>query len=149
MKHLFDPVVVDEIVIRIEKVSPDAPRGWGKMDVAQMLSHCGNVLEMAMGIINPPRTLIGKLIGGFFKSTYTDEKPFSMNSPTNAHVMVKDPRDFQKEKVRLLKLTRQFFQGKETAVTISPHPFFGKLTPAEWSRGMCKHTDHHLGQFGA
>jgi hypothetical protein len=28
------------------------------------------------------------------------------------------------------------------------HPFFGALTPDEWSTGKYKHLDHHLGQFG-
>ena len=149
MKNLFDAGVTDEIITRIEKLSPDSTGRWGKMDVAQMLSHCGNALEMAMGMINPPRVLIGKLIGGFFKSSYTNEKPFSKDSPTSEEIIVKGFRDFQKEKVRLHNLIMKFFRGKETGVTTNPHPFFGSLTPEEWSRGMYKHLDHHLRQFGA
>ena len=43
---------------------------------------------------------------------------------------------------------REFHQGGEAKCTRHPHPFFGALTPAEWSRGMYKHLDHHLRQFG-
>ena len=43
---------------------------------------------------------------------------------------------------------RQFSEGGETRCTRHPHPFFGSLTPQAWSRGMYKHLDHHLRQFG-
>lgn len=39
---------------------------------------------------------------------------------------------------------RQFHEGGEAKCTRHPHPFFGALTPAQWSRGMYKHLDHHL-----
>ena len=118
------------------------------MEVAQMLSHCGNALEMAMGIQNPKRVFIGRLIGPIFKSKYTEEKPLSRDSPTSEELKVTDPRDFAQEKERLIKLVKQFSAAGESGVTKSPHPFFGKLTPGEWCRGMYKHMDHHFGQFG-
>ena len=43
---------------------------------------------------------------------------------------------------------RQFSEGGESRSTRHPHPFFGSLTPQAWSRGMYKHLDHHLLQFG-
>lgn len=147
MKHLFNASDADEMKARILKISPDAQKQWGKMDVAQMLAHCGNGLEMAIGIINPKRVFIGRLIGGMLKGKYTDEKPFDKNSPTSVEIRVADPRDFDKEKARLLTLLKQFSDNKKA--TSHPHPFFGELGPDEWSRGMYKHLDHHLRQFGA
>lgn len=147
MKHLFDPADADEIRTRIQKISPDAVKQWGKMDVAQMLAHCGNGLEMAIGMINPKRVFIGRLIGGLLKSKYTDEKPFDKNSPTSVEIRVTEPRDFIKERERLLTLLKNFSEEKKS--TKHPHPFFGSLRADEWSRGMYKHLDHHLRQFGA
>ncbi|HRI80113.1 MAG TPA: DUF1569 domain-containing protein [Cyclobacteriaceae bacterium] len=149
MKNLFNGPDTVEILNRVEKLTPDAKREWGQMDVAQMVSHCGNALEMAMGIINPPRELIGRLIGGLFKSQYYNEKPFSPGSPTNAMIKVSGTRDFAKEKERLIKRIKEFSTAGEPGCTQHPHPFFGKLSPAEWSIGMYKHTDHHLRQFGS
>ncbi len=149
MKSLFTATVTSEILNRIDKIESTAPRQWGKMDVAQMMAHCGNGLEMAMGIINPPRVFIGRLIGGFLKSVYTNEKPFSKDSPTSEEIKVTTPKDFVAEKTRLIKLVKQFSEGGESKCTQHPHPFFGKLTPAEWSIGMYKHIDHHFRQFGA
>ena len=146
MKNLFNAADADEILARIEELSPSTIRQWGKMDVAQMLTHCGNVLEMGIVIVKPKRQLIGRLIGGLFKSKYSDEQPFSKGSPTSSEAMVVDLRNFEVEKVRLIGLIKKF--SKEKIVTAHPHPFFGKLEPAQWSRGMYKHLDHHLRQFG-
>lgn len=149
MKSFFTPSDANEILNRIEKIESISQRQWGKMDVAQMLTHCGNGLEMAMGIINPRRVFIGRLIGGLLKSVYTNEKPFSKDSPTSEEIKVSSPKDFATEKIRLKKLVKQFSEGGESGCTQHPHPFFGKLTPSEWSIGMYKHIDHHLRQFGA
>jgi len=147
-KNLYEPSSLQEMLGRIEKITPQNQRQWGSMDVAQMLAHCGNALEMAMGKINPPRVLIGRLLGGFFKSSYTNEKPFSRDSPTSDEIRVTDNRDFNNEKARLSNLVKAFAAAGEDGCTRHPHPFFGNLTAAQWSRGMYKHLDHHLRQFG-
>src|SRR3954463_10430796 len=98
MKHLFDPTDANEMNARILNISPDALKQWGKMDVAQMLAHCGNGLEMAIGTIKPKRIFIGRLIGGLIKSKYTDEKPFDKSSPTSDEIRISGSRDFNNEK---------------------------------------------------
>jgi hypothetical protein len=37
---------------------------------------------------------------------------------------------------------------KPENIVKEPHPFFGKLTKEQWSKGTYKHLDHHLLQFG-
>ena len=149
MKNLFQPEVVEELVSRIDRLQPASPRQWGKMDVAQMMAHCSAAFDMASGRLNIPRVLIGRLIGPLFKSIYTNEKPFSRNSPTAKELKFPDPRDFAREQEQLKLKVRQFHQGGEARCTKHPHPFFGPLSPQDWSRGMYKHLDHHLRQFGA
>jgi len=149
MKTLFQPETRDEILARIDRVQPASSRQWGKMDAAQMMAHCSAGLDMACGKLNPPRLLIGRLIAPFFKSIYTNEKPFSKDSPTDKQLVVSDARDFVREQELLKEKVRQFHDGGEAKCTRNPHPFFGDLTPQAWSRGMYKHLDHHLRQFGA
>jgi len=149
MKHLFQQETVDEIVARIEKLQPASPRQWGKMDVAQMMAHCSATMDMASGRLNLPRIFIGRLIAPFFKSIYTNEKPFGKNAPTDKALAVVDSRDFLREQEQLKLKVRQFHEGGEAKCTRHPHPFFGALMPAEWARGSYKHLDHHLRQFGA
>ncbi|HUC28682.1 MAG TPA: DUF1569 domain-containing protein [Candidatus Acidoferrum sp.] len=149
MKTLFQQGGVDEVIGRIDRLQPASPRHWGKMDVSQMMAHCSAALDMASGRLNPPRIFLGRLIGPVVKTIYTNEKPFSRSSPTDKKLVVSDQRDFDREKEQLRKKIRQFYEGGEAQCTRHPHPFFGDLTPQEWSRGMYKHLDHHLRQFGA
>jgi hypothetical protein len=149
MKNLFERGAVDEIVTRIDTLTPVTQRQWGKMDVAQMMAHCSAALDMASGRLNLPRLFIGRVLGPLVKPIYTNEKPFSKSSPTDPKLVVADQRDFIREQEQLKLKVRQFHEGGEAQCTEHPHPFFGTLSPQAWSRGMYKHLDHHLRQFGA
>lgn len=148
MKNLFEQQGCEEVLDRLKKLRPDAQRQWGSMNVSQMLAHCAEAMEMSIGIKQPPRLLIGRLFGWIAKPSYTNEKPFARNLPTDKSFVIADSREFESEKERLVKLIRQFHEGGAGKCTTHPHAFFGKLTPGEWSRGMYKHLDHHLRQFG-
>jgi len=149
MKTLFEKEAADELLARIDTLQPTVQRQWGKMDVAQMMAHCSGVLDMGSGRVLLPRLFIGRLLGRFVRPVYSNEKPFSQNNPTDPKLVVSDARDFQKEREQLKVKVREFQQGGEEKCTRHPHPFFGPLTPYEWGRGMYKHLDHHLRQFGA
>lgn len=148
MKSLFEESTRVEILNRIDLISPQAKRVWGTMEVPQMLCHCKRALEMANGTLHPKRIFIGRILGPIFKGKYSDEKPFERSSPTSVELVVSDLPEFEKEKQRLKELVIQFSEGGESKVTTHPHPFFGPLTPGEWGKGMYKHLDHHLRQFG-
>jgi Protein of unknown function (DUF1569) len=150
MKNLFERETVDEIISRIDKLQPTSQRHWGKMDVAQMLAHCSAGMDMASGHLNLPRSFLGIVIGRFVKPIYTNEKPFSQNNPTAKELVFSNQQcNFLREQGQLRAKVRQFHEGGEAQCTRHPHPFFGALTPQEWSRGSYKHLDHHLRQFGA
>src|SRR5277367_374288 len=149
MKNLFEAQAVDEVTQRINALNASSPRQWGKMNVAQMMAHCSAALDMATGELNLPRIFIGRLIAPFVKPIFTNEKPFSQNNPTDKKLVVADQRDFPREQEQLKLKVQQFHDGGEAKCTRHPHPFFGALTPQEWARGMYKHLDHHLRQFGA
>ena len=149
MKNLFEREAIDEVISRIDTLQPAAQRQWGKMDVAQMMAHCSAGLDMASGQLILPRLFIGRLLGPLVKPIFTNEKPFGRNNPTDPKLVVSDQRDFLREQSRLKVKVQQFYEGGEAKCTRHPHPFFGDLSPQAWSRGMYKHMDHHLRQFGA
>jgi hypothetical protein len=149
MKNLFESQTVDEVIGRIDKLQPASQRQWGKMDAAQMLTHCSAAMDMATGRLNLKRAFIGRVLGPFVKPIFTNEKPFSKNSPTAKELVFSNQQDFLREQQQLRDKIREFQKGGEAKCTRHPHPFFGPLTPQEWSRGMYKHLDHHLRQFGA
>jgi hypothetical protein len=148
MNNLFDQSDVSDILGRIEKLRPDSPRQWGKMNPAQMLAHCSISLETAMGQHVIKRPFIGKLIGSFFRPVALGKKPFGKNSPTDKSYIFTDPRNFDEERSKTTGMIKKFFEGGPSGCTNYPHPFFGKFTPEQWAVFQWKHLDHHLRQFG-
>ena len=149
MNHLFEKNTVDTILKRIDSLTPNSQRQWGKMEVAQMMAHCIVALETATGQRKLPRMFIGRVLGPLFKSKFYNEQPFDKNSPTGKDFIITDQRDFEKEKESLKTIVQQFATAGPENCTSHPHSFFGSLTPEQWSIGIYKHLDHHLRQFGA
>ena len=148
MKNLFQPNAVNEVISRIDKLQPMTQHQWGKMDVAQMMAHCSATLDVASGRLVLHRLFIGRILGPFVRPTFTNDKAFSKNGPTDKKFVIADKRDFAREQEQLKVRVRQFHEGGEARCTKHPHSFFGPLTPQEWATGMYKHLDHHLRQFG-
>ena len=146
LKNLFDPAVRQEIIERINKLSPQSQPQWGKMNVSQMLAHLQMPMGVAVGSHHLPRTLFGRIVGRFAKPILYNEKPFKRNLPTDpSFIMTNLEKDFEKEKLGIVIMINNF---KEENIVNELHPFFGKLTKEQWSKGMYKHLDHHLQQFG-
>jgi hypothetical protein len=148
MNNLFKEADVNNILSRLNKLTPQSERKWGLMTVDQMLAHCVAALKVANGEATPKRMFIGRIMGPVFKKNFFSEKPFPKSTPTDKTFIVTDQRDFEKEKELLSQQIRKFAKVGEEGVTVHPHSFFGKLTPIQWSIGMWKHLDHHLRQFG-
>ena len=150
MKNLFEAGRVEEFKRRIAQVRPDSPRQWGTMSPGQMLEHCSRGMETGLGITNPPRMFIGRVIGRMIKSRImANDEPLRRNTPTAKLLVVNDERDVEKERARLCGLIERFVAGGPTVCSKHPHMFFGTMTPHEWAILMYKHLDHHLRQFGA
>jgi|SRR5688572_5775483 len=144
-QDLFKPEVKASLISRINKLNASAQPQWGKMNVSQMMAHCQAQLRVALGDEKLQHSLLGKLIGKWAKKSLINEKPFSKNLPTAPSFVVKHQPEFEIEKNNLIGMITRF---QTEAVTTEPHPFFGKMTLDEWSKGTWKHLDHHLKQFG-
>jgi len=146
VKNLFDPVVKQEMIARINKLEPRSMPQWGKMNVSQMLAHVQLPIRIAYGTHHPKGSFLLRTIGPLFKSKLWDGKPYKHSLPTDpTFIMTDSEKDFEKEKSELLSMVNNF-----SAVTVvgERHPIFGKLTKENWSKATWKHLDHHLKQFG-
>ena len=146
---LFDPAVRTDLLRRLESVAPSSPRQWGKMDAAQAMTHLAITMEAANGTAPMRQKWLGKILAPLVRGSVLGPKPFSRNSPTDPKFIVADPRDFAREKDRLLGAIRKFVEIGPAGAARSEHAFFGRLSGEEWGRLMAKHLDHHLRQFGA
>lgn len=148
MKSIFEPAVLDELVGRIEALTPSAPRQWGTMSPGQMLEHAARAVEMAMGQGPQRQAFLGKLIGWAVKAKLFGEEPFPRNSPTGPDFIVTGEPEFAAARDRLLGAVRTLHTLGESGCDGHVHRFFGRLRGAEWGVIQFKHLDHHLRQFG-
>jgi hypothetical protein len=95
-----------------------------------------------------PKGFIKLMLKIFVKNAVVGQKPYKKNGQTGSQFLIKDNREFETEKKRLVdylnktqQLGENYFDGKES------HSF-GVLTAQEWSTMFSKHLDHHLTQFG-
>ncbi len=147
MKNLFHKDTYTEIVTRLHSLTPTAQRLWGKMTAAQMLAHSKEAFKVPLSDKKMPRMFIGLLLGWAFKIKLYNDEPWKRNLPTAPNFIIKDERDFEKEKMELLNLVNQFYNGGPENIGRFPHPMFGAFTPEQWGMSMYKHLDHHLQQF--
>jgi len=148
MQTVFDAATRDELLRRVDSIDGGSARQWGKMSAPQMLEHTARVLEIATGRRQTDQLLIGKLIAWIFKKDFVGEKPFGKNAPTGGDFIVKDEPALEPARDKLKALIRELNAAGEKGCDGRVHPFFGRLTGAEWGVSQFKHVDHHLRQFG-
>ena len=149
MQSLFDSNTYNQIIDRLNKLSPTSTAQWGKMNVAQMLAHCKEAFKVPLSDEKIPRMFMGRLMGWMIKSKLYSEDPWKKNLPTAPNFLINDERNFHDEKQELTDLVNKFYTAGPSGIGKFPHPFFGKFTKEQWGMSMHKHLDHHLRQFGA
>lgn len=149
MKNVFDPAVTAELIHRIEKLSPESPGLWGKMSVDQMLAHCCVAYEMAFTDKHPKANPILRfLLKTFVKNGVVNEVPYKKNLPTSPAFRIKNEKNFEEEKARLIAFLEQTLAVGEAGFEGRESPSFGPMNAKEWNNLFYKHLDHHLTQFG-
>ena len=148
VKNLFDSSAYNEVLDRLNKLTPESQRQWGKMNVGQMLAHCKEAFRVPLMEKPPKRMLMGYLVGWMAKPLLYGPSPTKKSLPTAPNFIIKDERNFEEEKKQLVDLVTQFHQADLAVTATKVHPFFGKMTAEQWGKGMWKHLDHHLLQFG-
>lgn len=149
LPNIFSKPVVEQIIERINSLTPTTQAKWGKMNVDQMLAHCNVTYELIYDDIHPKTNFLMKFIlKTFVKKVVTNEVPYKQNSSTAPEFIMKGDKDFEAEKNRLVAYIRKtqelgeaHFDGKESRS-------FGALNKTEWNNLFYKHLNHHLTQFG-
>lgn len=150
IKNIFDAQVANEVIERINQLTPSHERLWGTMTVDQMLAHCNIPYSYTYEPekFKKPGSVKKFLLKNFVKKYIVSETPYKQNGRTAPEFIITGKKDFEKEKATLIenilktqKLGEQDFEGKENFS-------FGKMTAKEWNTMYYKHLDHHLRQFG-
>ena len=150
MQNIFDAKVAQEYINRINNLTPETQRKWGKMSVDQVLAHLNVAYDLTFTPEKFPKpNFIAKfLLSKFVKPKITNEIPYKQSLPTSPVFIIADERNFEEEKAKLIgniqrvqQLGREAFEGKENIN-------FGKMTAQGWNNMFAKHLNHHLDQFG-
>lgn len=148
MQSLYNKTAYDEIISRLNQLTPNTGRKWGKMEVAQMMAHCSEAFKIPLANHAYPRMFISYLFGWYAKKLVTNDKPYKEGLPTAPDFVIKDARNFEAEKEKLQNSITTFYTLGPDKTGKYPHPFFGRLSKEQWGKAMYKHIDHHLRQFG-
>jgi hypothetical protein len=148
MQNLFETLVYQEVLTRMDNLSHHSIRNWGKMEVAQMLAHCKAAFAVPLSEKPMKRSILGLVIGWAVKHQLYNDKPWRHNLPTAPNFVIKDKRSFDIEKSALQELIHSFYNKGPEKAGLFPHPMFGSFTKEQWGCAMYKHLDHHLRQFG-
>ncbi len=150
MENVFDSKESQNYIDRINKLTPETQRKWGKMSVDQALAHLNVAYSYVFesGKYPKPGFIAKFFLKKFVKPKVVNELSYKENIPTSPAFIIADERDFEEEKKKLIgniqrvqQLGREAFEGKENVS-------FGKMTAQEWNNMFAKHLNHHLSQFG-
>ena len=148
MTNIFDQKETETVINRINNLRVETKPKWGKMSVDQMLAHCNVAYEMVYEDIHPkPKGLKKMLVKLLIKPYVTTEKPYKKNGQTAPQFIVKNSKDFELEKERLINYLEKTQSLGESHFNNKESHSFGKLTTNEWNNLFYKHINHHLNQF--
>jgi len=130
--NLFDIHESQKTIERINNLTPETQKLWGKMNVAQMMAHCCVAYELVYtNKVPKPKGLKKFLIKLLAKNAVVGPSPYKRNGRTSPIFIISDQREFDSEKQRLINFLQKtqelgatHFEGKES------HSF-GPLTAKE------------------
>src|SRR5689334_23429746 len=124
-KSLANPIVRQEMLTRLGRLSPDAAARWGKMNATQMLAHLVDWMAMADGSLPTAPIRKAGLHYPVLKQIAIYWLPFPKNVMTAPELRRRQPRDWSIE----LDAVRQLLAGFDTLanrVDWPHHPVFGR-----------------------
>ncbi|MBK8951244.1 MAG: hypothetical protein IPM85_01680 [Chitinophagaceae bacterium] len=98
VKNLFDNTTYFETIERLNSLTTNSQRQWGKMNVSQMLAHCKEAFRVPFMEKPPRRMLMGYIVGWLAKPLLYGEKPYKRSLPTAPGFIITDERNFEEEK---------------------------------------------------
>jgi hypothetical protein len=147
MKTLWDRAAHDEIIARMNQLTPERRPLWGRMTCPQMVVHVTDALALYLGEL----TARGKrtpLQYAPFKQLIVYLVPMPKNVPTAPELLARVPGEWPAEIARLHAMVDSFVRQRDR-LDWPPHPLFGAMSCRAYGVLAYKHTDQHLRQFGA
>ena len=149
LPNIFTKSVAEGVIDRINQLTASTQPNWGKMSVDQMLAHCNVSYELIYDNKHPkPNGFMKFILKLLVKNKVVSEQPYPQNGQTAPHFVIKDDKNFEAEKNRLINYIRKTQELGESHFDGKESHSFGALNKTEWNNMFYKHLNHHLTQFG-
>lgn len=140
---------LEELISKLNKLTPEHKASWGKMTVSEMLLHCSRFIDLYLGKIPLPKwyKIFGVSIGRLFiwYVSKLDPSKTPKNLRTDKRIMIND-KSYNYEDQRALLLKN--INGLSKLSGTINHPIYGKMSSDKIIFLIWHHTSHHLNQFG-
>ena len=136
-----------ELQERLMRLTSDAKARWGKFTAPQMVTHLADSLHMALGDLPcTPKKL--PIRYSPLKQLIIYWLPFPKGVPTAPELVSRVPASDWSACVGEVRSLLDAFARRDRHGTWCDHPAFGRMSGRDWGVLVCRHTDHHLRQFG-
>jgi hypothetical protein len=147
---LLETATRENIINRINQLTPENQAAWGKMNANQMLCHVTDQLRHSLNEKENPSAsnLFFRTVGKWLV-LYVLPIPRNVKTSPKADQMQDGtpPTDFESDRKTLLQYIEKMVSQADDFAWAS-HFRFGKFSKKEWCLFTFKHLDHHLKQFG-
>jgi hypothetical protein len=149
-ENIADPAQCAELIARLERLTPETPRRWGKMTAHQVVCHLSDSFRAVMGTgLSSVATPWSRTVIKWMALNAPLKWPHGVPTRPEVDQFIGGTRpvEFARDRQELTSLMADF--AARTGGNLHPHPMFGAMTTREWHRWGWRHMDHHLRQFGA
>jgi hypothetical protein len=146
MPEIWEHSRQDEILLRLEKLTPATKPAWGKFTAARMLDHCAGAMRAGLGDF-PVRPKKTPFRNWPMRKLVIYVLPWPKGAPTARELLADVEPDFEEAKAAL-RAALQRFAEVGPAGKFADHAGFGKLSGKDWGALTYRHLDHHWRQFG-
>ena len=146
-RTIFNPIHREELLQRLDRLTPDATPRWGKMTAHRMICHLSDSVAVTLGEIPAAfqkRPLANPLVRWLLAYVLPFPKAKAETAP---EMLTTQPTDWQADLTRARERLRAAAARGPNA-TWARHPAFGEMSGKLNGVFIHKHFDHHLRQFG-
>ena len=147
MPSLFDPTREREVLERLQQLTPEHRRRWGRMTVGEMLSHLIDYFDVALGRKKGRRMLPRLMQVGVRPILVHWPFRYPRNVRTLPELLQRPSETFEIDRRQLVALIQEF-AGRREHGHWPENPVAGRCTGPQWAKLAYGHVNHHLIQFG-
>jgi hypothetical protein len=146
-KSLWDERARAELLRRVERLDPETPARWGRMNAGEMLAHVVAGLRLSLGEIETrPRRSVFRHWP--LKHLFIYWVPFPRSAPAPREIVTRGKHPQWDANLAALHHSIDRLVTRNRHDPWPDHPVFGQLSPRAWGALGWRHMDHHLRQFG-